>query len=461
MTQPTRPLPNYASDTAPIHGVLAEFDDVTALTLACEKVRDQGYTKWDAHSPFPVHGLDAAMGVKTTRLPWFVLVCGLFGLSFGLWLQGWTMGVSYKFIISGKPLFSFPAFVPVTFELTVLCSAFAIFFGTLARNGLPELFHPLNLAPQFRRVTDDRFFIYIEAKDPKFDEGKVTALLQAQSPLSLQTIRYEAYGPHARFPAGTTGMVYILAVLSLLPFALFARARERTSPLPRMHPNPPAPIVDDMDRQYKFGPQTTNWFFADGRAMRNWPQGAVAQEDVVEETPYTSGKLAKAEPAPHAPEVRAPAHAAGHRGHGKGSERPPTPPVTPSVAEQPGFVTDFPAEVVLNETTMARGKQRFDIYCSTCHGLTGHGDGIVARHADALQEGTWVTPSSLHDARVRGLAVGDLYNTVTHGVRNMPGYGHLIGLEDRWAIVAYIKALQRSQHAKADDVDADKRKTLQ
>ena len=142
------------------------------------------------------------------------------------------------------------------------------------------------------------------------------------------------------------------------------------------------------------------------------------------------------------------------------SVQPPAAPVTPNVAEQPGFATEIPPEVPLTEASMLRGQQRFNIYCSTCHGYSGHGNGMVDRHAEALQEGTWVTPSNLHDERVRNLAVGDLFNTVTHGVRNMPGYGHLIEPVDRWLVVAYVKALQRSHHAPAADVPADVRPTL-
>lgn len=466
MSDDTRPQPSYASDRAPVHGLLAEFDDVTALTRACERVRDAGFTKWDAHTPFPVHGLDAAMGVRQTRLPWGVLGLGLFGMAFGMWLQCWTMGIDYRYMISGKPFFSVPAFIPVAFELTVLLAGFGCFFGSLALNKLPDFFHPLNLVPQFRRVTDDRFFIYVEAKDPKFEAGAVETLLQGTQPLSVQTVRYETQGLHTHLPKGTMGIAAILGVLSLVPFALSARARERTSPLPRLHPNPPAPVKDDMDRQFKFKPQTTNWFFADGRAMRNWPHGTVAEEDPVDNTPFWSGRVVSAAVAvapgdagqPTAPEVRHPVHE--NRLRGAHSAQPATAPVTPSVAEK-GYVTEIPAEVPLSEASMARGQQRFNIYCSTCHGYTGHGNGMVDRHAEALQEGTWVTPSNLHDERVRNLAAGDLFNTITHGVRNMPGYGHIVEPVDRWLIVAYVKALQRSLHAAEQDVPADVRPTLQ
>ena len=101
---------------------------------------------------------------------------------------------------------------------------------------------------------------------------------------------------------------------------------------------------------------------------------------------------------------------------------------------------------------LERGQERYEIFCAPCHGLAGYGDGMVAKTADGLQEGTWTPPSSFHTDLVRERPVGHLFNTVTHGIRNMPAHGPQIPVEDRWAVVAYVKALQRSQHATVDDV---------
>lgn len=451
--------PSYAADNAPIHGILAEFDAVDPLMHACQTVRDAGFTKWDAHTPFPVHGLDGAMGIKPTRLPWLILASGLTGLASGLLMQWYMNTVDYPFLISGKPLFSLPAFIPVTFELTVLLSGFAAFFGSLALNGLPNFFHPLFLNERFKRATNDRFFVYVEAKDPIFDAARVERMLEGLQPLHMETVHYEERGLHERLPQGTGGAVAILTVLSLVPFAMFAKARESTSLLPRLHLNPPAPIKDDMDFQYKFKPQAQNWFFEDGRAMRPFPDGAVADEDPTGPSPYLTGRVdavaAAAVPAKTAPELR------GSGQDNLGKKAPPPPGVSAPTAVAAGFVTEIPKDVPVTQATMERGKDRFNIYCSTCHGISGYGDGMVARHADRLQEGTWVSPTSLHDARVRGLPVGDIYNTVTHGVRNMPGYGHLIEPQDRWAIVMYVRALQLSQHAPRKDVPRDALPSLQ
>jgi hypothetical protein len=159
------------------YGFLARFAGPRELYQACERVRDAGYRKWDAHTPFPVHGLERAMGLRASRLPWIVLVGGLSGATGGMLLQWWVSVHGYPLVISGKPLFSWPAFVPVTFELGVLCAAIGAVFGMLGLNQLPMLFHPLFHSKQFERVSDDGFFISIEAWDPKFDTKKTGEFL--------------------------------------------------------------------------------------------------------------------------------------------------------------------------------------------------------------------------------------------------------------------------------------------
>jgi len=149
--------------------ILAEFETADELMSAAEKVRDEGFKRWDCHTPYPVHGLDGAMGIRPTILPWLVLGGGMTGFVGGLIMQGWMNGVDYKFLISGKPFFSIPASIPVAFELTILLSAFGAFGGMLALNGLPKMFNPLFRSDRFRRATADRFFISIEARDRRFD----------------------------------------------------------------------------------------------------------------------------------------------------------------------------------------------------------------------------------------------------------------------------------------------------
>jgi len=153
---------------APVYGVMAEFDTPAGILEAAEFLRDRGYTRCDAFTPFPVHGLDSALEIPGSKVPWIILGGAAIGGSAGLLMQWWMSAVDYPLRIAGKPFFSFPAFVPVTFELTVLLSAFSAVLGMLVLNGLPRLYHPAFKHPRWHRATDDGFFLVIESRDPKF-----------------------------------------------------------------------------------------------------------------------------------------------------------------------------------------------------------------------------------------------------------------------------------------------------
>ncbi len=151
-----------------LYGLLTEFESPGLLAEAAAKVRDAGFKRWDVHTPFPVHGMDDAMGIRGTRLPFIILAGGLTGLAAATLMMWWMNAVDYPFVISGKPLFGLPANIPIMFELTVLFSAFATFFGMWGLNGMPRWYNPLLTNRRFRRATQDRFFIVIEARDPAF-----------------------------------------------------------------------------------------------------------------------------------------------------------------------------------------------------------------------------------------------------------------------------------------------------
>lgn len=169
-------------------GVMAEFDNVDDVMRAARTVRDAGYVRWDVHSPFPLHGIDPAMGIHPTILPWLVLGAGITGLTIGVVLIWYTNGFEYPFVSSGKPVLSVPTWVPVCFELTILCAALTAVFGMLGLNALPHLYNPLFRIEKFRRATSDRFFVVIDATDPKFDEQGTTQLLRSLNPLSLDRV---------------------------------------------------------------------------------------------------------------------------------------------------------------------------------------------------------------------------------------------------------------------------------
>ena len=161
--------------------IVAEFETAHDVLVAAGKVREAGYKKWDTHTPFPVHGMDQAMGLDDSRLGWIVIVCAVTGLSGALLMMHWMNGVDYPLIVGDKPgggPGALPSMVPIMFELTVLLSAFGAVFGMLGLNKLPQHNHPVFESDRFRAASDDKFFISIEAGDPKFDVDKTRALLE-------------------------------------------------------------------------------------------------------------------------------------------------------------------------------------------------------------------------------------------------------------------------------------------
>lgn len=202
----------------------------------------------------------------------------------------------------------------------------------------------------------------------------------------------------------------VLGALALVPFACIASARGSLSSRPRIQ------LIRDMGNQPRFKSQQTNPLFADGRAARLPVAGTVARGSLDADEAFESGKA-----------------------DGR-------------------WVAAIPVPVTM--TLLRRGQERYGIYCSPCHGLAGYGDGIVAKRAERLQEGTWVPPTSFHTDAVRGKADGEIYDVIRHGIRTMPSYGAQIPTADRWAIVSYVRALERSQNARIEDVPADVRPQL-
>lgn len=192
-----------------VHGYLAEFDNVQDLYHAAEHVRDAGYSRWDVHTPFPVHGMDAAMGNPRSILPKLVFCGGITGTTVAFILQtvtqtnfwGKTLGLNfvqeivetYPTVVQAKPtdIWTLPAFFPVMFELTILFSAFTTLFGLLALMGLPRWNHPLFTSKRFAKFSDDGFFVCIEARDPKFSQDGTKALLEKAGGKNIELVEDE------------------------------------------------------------------------------------------------------------------------------------------------------------------------------------------------------------------------------------------------------------------------------
>ena len=165
-------------DGQPVWGMMAEFEDVTALYKAAQQVRDAGFNKWDVYAPFPVHGMEEAMGLKPSKVAFAVGTGAFFGVFGAIAMQFWMNGIDYQIANGGKPLIAWEQSTPITFELGVLLSAFGALLGMFALNKLPMWYHPLMKKDRFLRVSDDRFCIAIEATDDQFDPDQTRAFLE-------------------------------------------------------------------------------------------------------------------------------------------------------------------------------------------------------------------------------------------------------------------------------------------
>jgi hypothetical protein len=167
---------------------MAEFDDPNALVAAAHRARLEGYRRMDAYSPFPVAELHDALGMGPTRLPLVVLIGGLVGCIGGLALQDWVSAFAYPLNVGGRPLHSWPAFIPVTFECTILVAALAAVLGMLALNGLPMPYHPVFNVSRFALASRNRFFLCVEARDPRFDPDRTRSFLQSLGPREVADV---------------------------------------------------------------------------------------------------------------------------------------------------------------------------------------------------------------------------------------------------------------------------------
>ncbi len=465
-------------------GWVAEYSDDNQLLDAARKVRDSGYSRTDAFTPFPVHGIDEALGIKSTVLPWFTLCAGATGTCIALLMQWWMNSVDYPYIISGKPFSSWPAFIPVAFELTILFAAYTTVFAMLGLNGLPKFSNPMFTNPKFDRATDDRFFLWVDSRDKYFNTEKVKSLLESTGPLSVEEVREDDSSPDV--PKAFFTVVMSLILLSLIPGAVVLRMRAADSEAPRWH------VFFDMDFQPKKKPQQTTTLFADSRTQRPPVPGTIARGELDLADPYYLGydpdKTAMLEATdgtrmvaftaqgPQAAEQKvadskpaAPATTA----DGQASVTPAAPANTvaaqapvaaqasaPTAAGEPNYawLTEFPIEAT--DELFALGKKKFETNCAVCHGFAGYGDGLVSQRATNLAQGYWVQPTSLHEDRIQKQALGRIYYTVSNGKGKMAGYASALTPRERWAVVLYVRALQRSQNASIDDVPETRRSEL-
>ena len=509
-----------------VHGIVAEYTSVDTLLEACRRIRDAGYVKTDAFTPFPVHGIDKALGIKPSILPWIVLGAGLTGTVTALVMQIWMNAIDYPYIISGKPYLSLPAFIPVAFELTVLFASFGAFFGMWALNGLPRFSNPVFTDPRFDRVTDDRFFLYVDSEDDRFDAKGVEKLLGDTETDYIQSVVDDDSSDKVPKPIF---LIWGLIVgFSVVPLLIVLKMRVTHSEKPRFH------VFYDMDFSPAKDAQQESTLFSDGRAMRPDVPGTIARGQVGQDLDFLTGvdidklsvidrpraeRLVRAfdpfnqekesdsnqvepdkgkpeavakvstsdesekssaeeaaateekekavtadksssekEPSTEKPIEEKVAPAAKDSANQDDAAEEPSPDASaPSVMDTTPWLTENPLEV--NKELVQAGQKYFGIYCSVCHGMNGAGNGLVNRRARKILAATWIPPSSLHQETLYPdkYPDGKLFSTISNGIRKMPGYAAQIKVRDRWAIVAYVRALQKSQNASIDQVPAEQR----
>lgn len=213
-------------------------------------------------------------------------------------------------------------------------------------------------------------------------------------------------------PKWVAPVIACLVAMGLVLAGLAYRDRTSKTQLTRID------VIPDMDAQRKYKAQSPNPAFEDGRAMRQPVEGTVALGESMLDAHFYNG------------------------------------------LKNGAWATTFPERAPMTPELMMRGRERYDIYCAPCHGFSGEGNGMIAKRADQLAEGTWTPPTSYHDDRIRNMPEGQIFQAITNGVRNMPAYGPQIPTEDRWAIVAYIRALQRSRNAIMNDAPQEYRDAL-
>ena len=303
-----------------IFGVTALFNDPNAIIAAARKVASAGFSKWDVNSPYPIHGIEKAMKMKPSKLGIVTLIFGLSGTVLALALMWWTMSIDYPMVIGGKPYFSLPAFIPVTFEVTVIMATvstvvamFAFFFG------LPRNTYALHDTEYMKKVSRDHYGIVIEAIDPKFDQTATIELLKSLNPLSTEIIYYPEKEEYPIFePRFLAFLIGVAVVVSIGTYLMLNKL---------MYIQP----FNWMDDQAKIIPQSGSQFFADGRGMRIPVEGTVARGFI----PYPF----------------------------EGQTNPT------EVLSNPSFST---------KDNLALGQRKYLTYCSPCHGNYGDGDSRLA-----------------------------------------------------------------------------------
>ncbi len=372
-----------------LFGYTGLFDTPDEIIEAAEKTAASKYENYDVHTPYPVHGMDSAMKLKPSPLPYISLVVGLSALFGMLGFMYWMSVVDYPVIVGGKPFFSFPAWIPVLFEITVLTSSIAtvvtmiiVFFK------FPNLSHPLHDTDFMKSITSDRYGISIEMNDGE-NEDEVRSFFESIGAKDITATYWD--NDEISFK-NTVLQPKFLMMLLVVTIGVSGATYFTLNKLMFMVP------FNWMREQAKYIPQEESTFFSDGFAMRNTIEGTVARGLM----PY------------------------------KFADKP----------EEAAIKMLNPLPV--SKEVLELGKIKYDIYCSPCHGYFAEGDSRL--------NGQFPNPPSLHSEKVRNWSDGRMFSVLTDGQNIMPSYSYQLDRNERWAVILYVRALQRSLNAKESDL---------
>lgn len=373
-----------------LFSLAAIFDKPNDIMHAADSIASDGYTKYDVNTPYPVHGMDGAMKLKPSRLGYFTISIGLTFMSLMLYFMYWVNNIDYPQVIGGKPFFPLPALVPILFEVTVLTGAvltvviMIVFFFKFPNNS-----HPLHDSDYIKDVSSDKYGLYIESDDPKFDLDKIKTRFKELGASRIDEIYWDE--EEVKTVNRIMEPKFVIGLILIAGFTSFSAY---------MHLNKLLYITpfDWMMTQHKVSAQQKSDFFEDGFAMREPVMGSVARGFI----PYA------------------------FKDDIQGAEQ--------------NLLNSLPA----TEENLKLGKKKYLTFCSPCHGDFGKGDSRL--------KGQFPNGPTIHSDKVVNWSDGMLYHVITVGQNSMPGYEKQINNKERWAIVHYIRTLQRAFNAEDGDL---------
>lgn len=373
-----------------LYALAATFDDVNKIVDAVQKFNEAGYKEYDVHSPYPVHGLPQAMKLSSSKLGYVTLIFGFTGAIFAFLFMYWVNVFDYPLVVGGKPFYQLPAYIPVMFEVTVLsATVFTVIWMLFIMFKFPNNSHPLLDTDYMKRVSVDRFGISILATDKLFDFNDVKELFQKFGAEEIFEINYKMDELSYKPKIFDKKFITFLGLTAVIVSGITYFVLNQ---LLFMSP------FNWMHEQFRIDPQSSTTVFKDNFGMRMPVEGTVARGHL----PYPfKGKPLEAEK----------------------------------------FLIN---PLVPSKKVLDLGKQKYLTFCSPCHGNFGMGDSRL--------RGQFPNPPTLHSDRMRNMKDGGIFHIITEGQNVMPSYASQISEDERWAIIHYIRVLQRSVNPKESDL---------